>query len=132
MTAYTLDNTNLYKLIHNSMYARGGTMQDRTTIQVSEKLRRELRILASKRDISYQELLQDMISVFKELDREKTIISIPTKLAEKVNGKIKDTDIKSTSEYVTFVLRMLLAEKIQYKRNDEVKIKQKLKNLGYL
>ena len=63
-------------------------MEDRTTIQVSEKLRKELRILASKRDISYQELLNDMISVFKELDRENTIVSVPTKLAEKINEKI--------------------------------------------
>ena len=107
-------------------------MQDRTTIQMSENLRKELRILASKRDVNYQELLGDMIQVFKELDREKTIVSIPKKLAEKVKQNIKKTDMSSVSEYVTFILRMILAEKTETKQPDEDKIKQKLRNLGYL
>lgn len=107
-------------------------MKDRTTIQLSENLRKELRILASKRDISYQELLRDMISVFKELDREKTIVSIPFKLAGKIKKNIENTDMSSVSEYVTFILRMILAEKTDIKCLDEAKIKQRLKNLGYL
>ena len=107
-------------------------MRDRTTIQLSENLRKELRILASKRDINYQELLRDMIEVFRELDREKTIVSIPKKLAEKVKQNIKKTDMSSVSEYVTFILRMILAEKTDIKKSDEGKIRQKLKNLGYL
>ena len=69
-------------------------MENRTTIQVSEDLRKELRVLASKRDVSYQDLLKDMISIFKELDKEKTIISIPKKLSEKVEEKIVETDEK--------------------------------------
>jgi len=104
-------------------------MKNRTTIQISEKLRKELRILASKRDVSYQELLKDMIDVFKELDREKTIISIPSKLSKKIKEKIKDSDIKSVSEYVTFVLRMLLSED---DKKGEEKIRKRLKKLGYL
>jgi len=110
-------------------------MENRTTIQVSEALRQELKVLASKRDISYQELLSDMISVFKELDKKKTIVSIPAKLADKVRNNIEDTDISSVSEYVTFVLRMIMAEKQQTEdkeKIDEEKIKQRLKNLGYL
>lgn len=107
-------------------------MQNRTTIQLSENLRKELRILASKRDVNYQELLSDMMSVFRELDREKAIVSIPSKLAEKIKTNIKKTDIGSVSEYVTFILRMILAEKADIKSTDEAKIKQKLKNLGYL
>jgi vacuolar-type H+-ATPase subunit F/Vma7 len=99
---------------------------------MSENLRKELRILASKRDVNYQELLGDMIQVFKELDREKTIVSIPKKLAEKVKQNIKKTDMSSVSEYVTFILRMILAEKTETKQPDEDKIKQKLRNLGYL
>jgi len=104
-------------------------MKNRTTIQVSEKLRKELRVLASKRDISYQELLRDMIDVFKELDREKTIISIPSRLSKKIKEKIKGTDIGSVSEYVTFVLRMLLSED---DKKGEEKIRKRLKKLGYL
>lgn len=108
-------------------------MENRTTIQVSEKLRQELKILASKRDISYQELLSDMISVFKELDREKTIISIPTKLAKKVEEKIIGTDIKSASEYVTFLLRLILSEESEvYSDIDDKKVRERLKRLGYL
>ncbi len=107
-------------------------MDNRTTIQVSENLRKELRELASKRDISYQELLDDMISVFKELDREKTVVSIPKKLSEKIRTNIKGTDIKSVSEYTTFILRMILAEKSDTKTNDADEIKKKLKSLGYL
>ena len=107
-------------------------MENRTTIQLSEKLRQELRVLAAKRDISYQELLSDMITVFKELDREKTIISIPRRLATKVDEKIKGTDISSTSEYVTFLLRMVLSEDAKLESKDEERIKQRLKKLGYL
>jgi len=107
-------------------------MQNRTTIQLSENLRKELRQLAARRDINYQELLKDMISVFKELDGGKTIVSIPKKLADKVKENIKDTDMSSVSEYVTFLLRMILAEKAEVKSLNETKIKQRLRNLGYL
>ena len=107
-------------------------MENRTTIQLSENLRKELRVLASKRDINYQELLSDMISVFKELDREKTIVSIPAKLAKKIKNNIEKTNMSSVSEYITFILRMILAEKIDTKKPDEAKIRQKLRNLGYL
>lgn len=110
-------------------------MDERTTIQVPAKLRKELRILASKRDISYQELLKDMISIFKELDREKTIISIPKGLSKRIENQIENTDIKSVSEYVTFVLRLILSEnadKINISKKEAELIKNRLKSLGYL
>ena len=107
-------------------------MQNRTTIQLSESLRKELRQLSARRDINYQELLKDMISVFKEIDKEKTIVSIPKKLSEKIKKNIKETDMSSVSEYITFLLRMILAENVDIKKSDESKVKQKLKNLGYL
>ena len=110
-------------------------MENRTTIQVTEDLRKQLKVLAARRDISYQELLQDMISVFKELDREKTIISIPSMLAGKVNEKIHKTDFSSVSEYTAFVLRQMLmesADKQKISASDEEKIKDKLRKLGYL
>jgi Arc/MetJ-type ribon-helix-helix transcriptional regulator len=37
----------------------------RTTIQLSENLRKKLRVLASLRDLSYDEVIDDMISIFK-------------------------------------------------------------------
>ena len=110
-------------------------MENRTTIQVSEDLRKQLKVLAARRDISYQELLKDMISVFKELDREKTIISIPALLAGKINEKIQKTDFSSVSDYTSFVLRQMLIETVDKRRissSDEEKIKDKLKKLGYL
>ena len=108
-------------------------MENRTTIQVSEGLRRKLRILAAKRDISYQKLLLDMISVFEELDKEKTIISIPGKLADNLHNTIKDTDFKTISEYATFIIRLILYEKAEKsKEADLTNIKKKLKSLGYL
>ncbi len=108
-------------------------MQDRTTIQISENLRKELRMLAAKRDRSYQELLSDMTSVFKELDKEKTIVSIPKGIAKKIKKQIRSTDISSVSEYITFILRLILAEKDKaLKTGEEKKIRQRLKKLGYL
>ena len=108
-------------------------MENRTTIQVSEGLRKKLRVLAAKRDISYQKLLLDMISVFEELDKEKTIISIPGKLADNLHNTIKDTDFKTISEYVTFIIRLILYENSgKSKEADLTHIKKKLKSLGYL
>lgn len=76
-----------------------------------------------------------MISVFKELNQEKTIISIPAMLANKVNEKIQKTDFSSVSDYTTFVLRQMLmesADKQKISASDEERIKDKLRKLGYL
>ncbi len=107
-------------------------MINRTTIQVSDEIRKELKFLASKRDKNYQELLSDMLSVFKELDRDKTIISIPKKLAGRINEIIKNTDFKTVSEYVSFILRILFYENAEPEKINESKLKARLKALGYL
>ena len=108
-------------------------MDNRTTIQISENLRKELRILASMRDVSYQELLEEMVSVFKELDSSKTIISIPTKLGEVIQKNIKGSDFKSLSEYVTFLLRLMLIEEgVSHDDKNLKKIRKRLRGLGYL
>lgn len=107
-------------------------MEERTTIQISGKLRKELRHLAAERDENYQELLQDMISVFKELDKDKTIVSIPKKLSEKIKNTTKKSDFSSISEYITFILRLILYEETKKEKINESKIKQKLKTLGYI
>lgn len=107
-------------------------MQNRTTIQISEKIRKELRTLAAERDENYQELLGDMISVFRELDKDKTIISIPKGLAEKIKQTTKGSDFSSISEYATFILRLMIYEEAKKEKIDEKAIKQKLKSLGYI
>lgn len=62
-----------------------------------------------------------------------TTVSIPRPLNDKVKKLIKHSGFASTSAFVTFVLRELLAE-----QNDtamivgEEKIKERLKKLGYL
>ncbi|MBW3019067.1 hypothetical protein KY329_02705 [Candidatus Woesearchaeota archaeon] len=107
-------------------------MDNRTTIQVSDEVRKELRILASRRDVPYESLLKDMIEVFKELDRDKTIISIPTPLANKLRCR---DGFSSVGEYCTFLLRLVLSEqgdKSTITKTDEQKLKKKLKALGYL
>lgn len=106
-------------------------MIDRTTIQVSENLRKELRKLAASRDVNYQEILSDMVAVFKELDEDKTIVSIPKRLDFKIKQKLSNTDMDSTSEYVTFILRMLFSEQ-DFEGDEKIrKIKTRLKSLGY-
>jgi hypothetical protein len=107
-------------------------MENRTTIQITDDLRKELRALAAKQDKSYQELLSDMITVFKELDPGRSIISIPRQLSERVNKDLVGTDMSSVSEYVTFLLRMVLAENAEYGQSDAEKIQERLRNLGYL
>ncbi|MBD3259841.1 CopG family transcriptional regulator [Candidatus Woesearchaeota archaeon] len=75
-----------------------------------------------------------MISVFKELDKEKTIISIPALLAENVRNKIEKTDFVSVSDFTTYLLRQMLAETVKKEKiteKDEQKIKNRLKALGY-
>ncbi len=105
----------------------------RTTIQVDDETRKKIRILASRRDISYQELIGEMIDVFEELDRDRTIISIPKKLSEKAKEKISKTDFKSVSEFTAFLLRTAIGEsKEGFLAKDEKKIKEKLKRLGYM
>jgi hypothetical protein len=109
-------------------------MKSRTTIQISENLRKDLRILASKRDLSYEELINDMVSVFQELNKERTIISIPNKISQKIKENINNTDINSVSEYVTFILRLIYSHKLEQKEPKEMEkeLKEKLENLGYL
>jgi Arc/MetJ-type ribon-helix-helix transcriptional regulator len=62
-----------------------------------------------------------------------TTVSIPLPLNEKVKKVIKNSGFASTSAFVIFVLRELLSEgKNQSIIANEEKIKEKLKNLGYL
>ena len=107
-------------------------MENRTTIQVTEELRKKLKILASERDHSYEKLLEDMVDVFKELDRKKTLISLPNPLAQQLREKASASRFKSVSEYVTFIMRVLLVSSEEVDQEAIQKVKQKLAKLGYL
>lgn len=64
-------------------------------------------------------------------------ISIPKTLYEKTKARIEGTDFDSVSEYVTYVLREVLANLEEEKdltltKEEEDKVKERLKALGYI
>ena len=71
-------------------------------------------------------------------DKKYTTISIPTPLAEKIKKQLEGTGFNSLSSYVTFVLRQIassseMSEKEKgFTKEDEEKIKERLRNLGYI
>ena len=71
-----------------------------------------------------------------EMEKESTIISIPTSLYKRVEEAIKGTGIASVSDYVIRVLREKLSQEKPadevFSKEDEEKIKERLKALGYL
>jgi Arc/MetJ-type ribon-helix-helix transcriptional regulator len=69
--------------------------------------------------------------------KKYTTISIPTPLAEKIKKRIKGTGFTSLSSYVTYVLREVISgieeesEEV-FSKEDEEKVKERLRALGYL
>ena len=65
-----------------------------------------------------------------------TTISIPTTLFNRIEEKIKGTGFPSVSSFATYVLREIVAEKKDWKepltKEEEEKIKERLRSLGYL
>jgi metal-responsive CopG/Arc/MetJ family transcriptional regulator len=62
-------------------------------------------------------------------------ISLPMPLIEKVKKKIKGTGMNSVSAFVTFILRQLLSEPESneiFSKDEEKKIRARLKGLGYI
>jgi len=75
----------------------------------------------------------------KEEKNEKkyTTISIQTPLAEKIKKRIEGTGFHSLSSYVTYVLREVISgmdeeEGEAFSKEDEEKVKERLRALGYL
>ena len=64
----------------------------------------------------------------------KTTISIPTSLVDKIKKHIKD--FESVDEYVTYVLRETISnveeEEDIFTEEEEKQIEERLKSLGYL
>ncbi|MDD8015449.1 MAG: CopG family transcriptional regulator [Acidobacteriota bacterium] len=70
------------------------------------------------------------------MDKEFTAVSIPTSLYKKIEEAIKGTDVTSVASYVTKVLRESLSKEQETKEvfseEDEEKVKERLKALGYI
>ncbi|MFW9784790.1 MAG: CopG family transcriptional regulator [Candidatus Heimdallarchaeota archaeon] len=70
---------------------------------------------------------------------EYTTVSIPKPLAEKIKERMKGTGFSSVSSYVTYVLRQVLSSieaeertKQPFTKEEEDKVKQRLRDLGYI
>lgn len=70
---------------------------------------------------------------------EYTTVSIPKPLAEKIKDRMKGTGFSSVSSYVIYVLRQVLSSiesekrsKQAFTREEEEKVKQRLRDLGYI
>jgi len=72
-------------------------------------------------------------------ENKYTTVSIPTPLAEKIKKRMEGTGFNSISSYVTYVLREVISsieeeeqEKQAFSKDDEEKVKDRLRALGYL
>ncbi len=70
---------------------------------------------------------------------EYTTVSIPKPLADKVKNRMRGTGFSSVSSYVTYVLRQILSSieedeqsKQAFTKEEEEKVKQRLRDLGYI
>ncbi len=70
------------------------------------------------------------------MEKEFENVSIPTILYKKIEEKIKGSETKSVASYVTKVLRESLSKEElteeKLSKEDEEKVKERLKALGYL
>jgi Arc/MetJ-type ribon-helix-helix transcriptional regulator len=70
------------------------------------------------------------------MEKEFTDISIPTSLYQKIEERIKGTEFPSVSSYVAKVLDDSLSSeegaKDAFSKEDEEKVKERLKALGYI
>jgi len=70
---------------------------------------------------------------------EYTTVSIPKPLVEKIKERMKGTGFSSVSSYVTYVLRQVISSieeeertKQAFTKEEEDKVKQRLRDLGYI
>ena len=70
-----------------------------------------------------------------EAETAEVAIELPKSLVEKISRRIPSSGFKSISEYVSFVLEQAIAkfeEKSTITSEDQKKIEQRLRDLGYL
>ena len=74
----------------------------------------------------------------KLIARNHTSVTIPTNISNKIKEFIDNTGFTSVSDYVTYVLREVIAnvdsdgKKEAFTKEDEEKVKERLRALGYL
>ncbi|MEE9116787.1 MAG: CopG family transcriptional regulator [Thermoplasmata archaeon] len=72
----------------------------------------------------------------KEEEKKFTTVSIPAPLFKKIQDRIKGTGFTSVSSYVAYVLREVITEEPDeeqpFSKEDEERIKDRLRALGYL
>ncbi|HLD76073.1 MAG TPA: hypothetical protein VI874_03580 [Candidatus Norongarragalinales archaeon] len=76
-----------------------------------------------------------MIEVLRMSSESKyTTVSLPTVLFEKIKKRIEKTEFTSVSDYVTYVLRELISDEPEEQtvQDDEEKVKDRLRSLGYI
>lgn len=68
-----------------------------------------------------------------------TTVSIPKPLVEKIKERMKGTGFPSVSSYVTYVIRQVISSieeeehsKEAFTKEEEEKVKQRLRDLGYI
>jgi Arc/MetJ-type ribon-helix-helix transcriptional regulator len=65
-----------------------------------------------------------------------TTVTIPVELAEKARKHIEGTGFKNLSDYVAFLLREIVSGRQDWEnastKEDEERVKEKLRSLGYL
>jgi Arc/MetJ-type ribon-helix-helix transcriptional regulator len=70
------------------------------------------------------------------MDKEFTTISIPTSLYKKIEEAVKGSEVGSVANYVSKVLRESLSKDEAapevFSKEDEEKVKERLKALGYI
>ena len=70
------------------------------------------------------------------MDKEFTAVSIPTALYRQIESAIKGTDVSSVSSYVAKVVQEALSKGETkpevFSQEDEEKVKDRLKALGYI
>ena len=71
-----------------------------------------------------------------KIKNENINISIPKSIYEKIKERIKQTDFDSVSSYVKYILEEVLSEDDEdetvFSEEDEKRVKDRLKALGYL
>lgn len=70
------------------------------------------------------------------MDKEYTPVEIPTELYKQIEEKISNSDISSVADFITTLVKEKLsndqAETGSLSSDDEEKIKERLKALGYM
>jgi metal-responsive CopG/Arc/MetJ family transcriptional regulator len=70
------------------------------------------------------------------MDKEFTTVSIPTSLYKRIEEAIKGTEVSSVSSYIAKVVREKLSQEKEagevFSEEDEEKVKERLKALGYI